>query len=252
MNYRVTALFDCIPLDCFWETKKREFFLCWFMAKMVPEVVPVVSFCRFGKKKSTLKKLDCGSNKSFGFICLCERWIYGEMGWFVYWNVKYYLFCRKLCQSQRETWLPVVVFFLLSLFCKIAFCMSSLLFDCYLNGLSVCLVLVVDLLLTTLKCFFYDYLATSPLSPKWMNTYPFFLLRVFCVCWWSQVFSVFCHLLLSRANGKFSRSLDRSLETPLLSDKYLAFWKHFKFKGKKFLNFLFFFATSLSPSTQET
>lgn len=29
---------------------------------------------------------------------------------------------------------------------QIAFCMSSLSFDCYLNGLSVCLVLVVDLL----------------------------------------------------------------------------------------------------------
>lgn len=61
---------------------------------------------------------------------------------------------------------PGWFFFFLSLFYKIAFCMSSLLLDCYLNGLSVCLVLVVDLRLTTLKCFFYDYLATSPLSPK--------------------------------------------------------------------------------------
>lgn len=49
---------------------------------------------------------------------------------------------------------PVVVVFFFSLFLLffneppylIAFCMSSLLFDCYLNGLSVCLVLVVDLL----------------------------------------------------------------------------------------------------------
>lgn len=65
------------------------------------------------------------------------------MGRFVYWNVKYYLFCRKLCQSQREMWLPVGFSLL---FYKITFCMSSLLFDCYLNGLSVCLVLVVNLL----------------------------------------------------------------------------------------------------------
>lgn len=65
------------------------------------------------------------------------------MGRFVYWNVKYYLFCRKLCPSQREMWLPVGFSLL---FYKITFCMSSLLFDCYLNGLSVCLVLVVNLL----------------------------------------------------------------------------------------------------------
>lgn len=73
MNYRLTALFDCIPLDCFWKTtKKIKVFLCLLMAKMMAQVVPVASFCRF-EKKSTLKKLDCGSNTSFGFICLCGR-----------------------------------------------------------------------------------------------------------------------------------------------------------------------------------
>lgn len=58
------------------------------------------------------------------------------------WIVKYYLFCRKLCQSPRETCLPVVYFSLL--FYKIAFCMSSLSFDCYLNALSVCSVPVLN------------------------------------------------------------------------------------------------------------
>lgn len=66
------------------------------------------------------------------------------MGRFVYWNVKYYLFCRKLCQSQRETCLPVGFFFLVLQ--SITFCMSSVLFDWYSNALSVCLVLVVNLL----------------------------------------------------------------------------------------------------------
>lgn len=73
-----------------------------------------------------------------------HEYMWGKRVRLYIWIVKYYLFCRKLSQSPRETCLPVVYFSLL--FYKLAFCMSSLSFDCYLNALSVCSVPLVNLL----------------------------------------------------------------------------------------------------------
>lgn len=123
------------------------------------------------------------------------------MGRFVYWNVKYYLFCRKLCQSQREMWLPVGFSLL---FYKITFCMSSLLFDCYLNGLSVCLVLVVNLLWQHLM---FLLLLPNHLSyTSKVNAHSFFSPLSICFYWWLQVFLSLCRLLLGRANDTFRES----------------------------------------------
>ena len=71
-------------------------------------------------------------------------WDMRGLGRFVHWNVKYYLFCRKIVPVSKKSWSPRGFFFLVLR--SITFCMSSLLFDWYSNALSVCLVLVVNLL----------------------------------------------------------------------------------------------------------
>lgn len=59
-------------------------------------------FSFFGRLQHLLWK-TVGTNGVFSFICLSGQcWICRGRVRFVYWNVKYYLFCRNLCQSQRE------------------------------------------------------------------------------------------------------------------------------------------------------
>lgn len=113
------------------------------------------------------------------------------MGRFVYWNVKYYLFCRKLCQSQRETCLSVGFSLL---FYKITLCMSSLLFDCYLNALSVCLVCVVNLFWQHLL---FLLLLPNHLSYKSKVNAHLFSTEYFAVNWWLQVFLSFVVFFLA-------------------------------------------------------
>lgn len=67
-----------------------------------------------------------------------------EKGQIVHLDCKVLFILQEIVPTPRETCLPVVYFCLL--FYKIAFCMSSLSFDCYLNALSVCSVPLVDLL----------------------------------------------------------------------------------------------------------
>lgn len=72
------------------------------------QFVAVASFCRYDTYS---KKLWEQPAVQFYLLTWSMLNMWG-MGRFVYWNVKYYLFCRKLCRSQRETCLPVDFSFL--------------------------------------------------------------------------------------------------------------------------------------------
>lgn len=123
MNYWLSKLFDCIPLVCFWKKV-----LGFFNGEMMAQVVAVASVCRYDTYS---EKLDCRRNQLFSFIRFFGQcWICGGMGRFVYWNVKYYLFCRKLCQAQRETCLPVGFFLscstIYNIFACLHFCLTDI------------------------------------------------------------------------------------------------------------------------------
>lgn len=121
------------------------------------------------------------------------------MGRFVYWNVKCYLFCRNLCQCQREICLPLVVsFFSLLVLQSITFCMSSLLFDRYSNALSVCLVLVVNLL--------RQHLFLLLLSKHLQVQSECALLTIFFLLMGTLCLFSFCWCLVCRENDTFRGS----------------------------------------------
>lgn len=133
------------------------------------------------------------------------------MGRFVYWNVKYYLFCRKFVPVSKGNASPSWFFFLVLR--SITFCMSSLLFDWYSNALSVCLVLVVKL---PRRHLMFCWLLPNHLAYETQSecAHFYFFLRVFYFHWWLQPF--FCLMLssssspfLSRANVALSRSSNR-------------------------------------------
>lgn len=73
---------------------------------MMAQFVAVASFCRYDTYSEKLWE-----QPAVQFYLFIWSMLWG-MGRFVYWNVKYYLFCRKLCQSQREMCLPVGFSFL--------------------------------------------------------------------------------------------------------------------------------------------
>lgn len=109
---------------------------------------------------------------------------------------------------------------------SITFCMSSLLFDWYSNALSVCLVLVVNL--SRQHLMFLLLLPNHLAHKSKVNVHSFslpplntlFLLTVTC-------FSVFCCLLLGRANDAFRRSSDRRVYIYTSLDWYISDFIHF-------------------------
>lgn len=209
MNYRLSKLLDCIPLVCFWETKKREkkkasMFLGSLMVKWWHKSLPLRLFVG---TTPTLRNWTVGATSCSILSAYLVNVEYVGNGSVCILECKVLFILQEIVPVSKGNVSPGWFFFLVLQ--SITFCMSSVLFDWYSNALSVCLVLVVNLLRQHLM--FLLLLPNHLAYDSKVNAHSFFFFHWVLLCLSMVTGFFFCLLLSSSWQSKW-RSGDPQTE----------------------------------------